>query len=74
MQETVVLIQIRLHNHNKNISIPYNRNQMQLNLFFHSTSTAVLEMGVFITKFILFQNELLLIKLVAIKKVLHQEM
>lgn len=34
----------------------------------------VLEMEVFITKFILFQNELLLIKLLGIKKVLHQEM
>ena len=31
-------------------------------------------MEVFITKFILFQNELLLIKLLGIKKVLHQEM
>jgi len=31
-------------------------------------------MEVFITKFILFQNKLLLIKLLGIKKVLHQEM
>lgn len=34
----------------------------------------VLEIEVFITKFILFQNELLLNKLMSIKKVLHQEM
>lgn len=33
----------------------------------------VLEMKVFITKFILFQSELLLMKLLGIKKVLHQE-
>ena len=34
----------------------------------------LLKMEVFITKFILFQNKLLLIKLLGIKKVLHQEM
>jgi hypothetical protein len=50
----VVLLQVRLYNHNKNIFIPHNRKQMQLNLSSLSTNKIVLEMEVFITKFILF--------------------